>query len=393
VARVAPFVAAWVTLPWLIVSLFLAGVVPGGWRLLLTLLAAVLVAGGIRVSGFAPRRYPGAFLRRLVFVPFYYVFLFLPLVAINGLVGALVGWPFIGPLAGGRVAIAGVIATFITLGVAGYLGSRRLVVKRLDITHPHVPREFDGLRLVQLSDLHVGPQTSRAFLAKVADLTREAAPDIIAFTGDQVDDFTRDVEHFVEAFGHLRAPLGVFAIVGNHDVYAGWPGVERGMLEAGIRVLVNDGVSLRREGATLWIGGTGDSAANQFPATTGPQDNADGVGVHPVRGPVPDLDRTMAAAPNDAFRVVLAHNPALWPGLVQRKAHLTLSGHTHHGQFSIPPWNWCLASPFVRYAMGRYEQGGSILYVSPGTNYWGIPLRLGAWPEVTVVTLKADGRR
>jgi predicted MPP superfamily phosphohydrolase len=96
----------------------------------------------------------------------------------------------------------------------------------------------------------------------------------------------------------------------------------------------------------------------------------------------------MAAVPPGAYSVVLAHNPALWRGLAERGARVTLSGHTHHGQLSIPAWNWCLASPFLEHAMGRYDQGASTLYINPGTNYWGLPLRLGAWPEVTLVTLK-----
>ena len=388
VAYIAPFVAAWITVPWVVVGLFLAGIVPGGWRTLVAFLGVVLGAAGIRIQSFATSRYPGAFLRRLVFVPLYYVFLFLPLVAIATMVGALLGWPFLGVAAAGRVAIEGVVSVFLALGIVGYVGSRRLVVRHVDVAHPLVPREFDGLRLIQLSDLHVGPQTSSAFLARIADRVQQGQPDIIAFTGDQVDDFSQDVQHFVQAFGHLEAPLGVFAIAGNHDVYAGWAGVEAGMRGAGIRVLVNEGISVTRGGATLWIGGTGDSSAQQFPATKGPHDDGGASASQRVSSPVPDLNQTMAGAPDDAFRVVLAHNPALWPGLTQRAAHLTLSGHTHHGQFSIPGWNWCLASPFVRYAMGRYEHAGSILYVSPGTNYWGIPLRLGAWPEVTVVTLR-----
>lgn len=96
----------------------------------------------------------------------------------------------------------------------------------------------------------------------------------------------------------------------------------------------------------------------------------------------------MAAIPRDGYSIVLAHNPALWPGLAARGARLTLSGHTHHGQISIPALRWCLASPFLEHAMGRYDQGRSVLYINPGTNHWGLPLRLGAWPEVTIVTLR-----
>ena len=88
------------------------------------------------------------------------------------------------------------------------------------------------------------------------------------------------------------------------------------------------------------------------------------------------------------FTVVLAHNPALWPHLAERGVRLTLSGHTHYGQVAIPRLGWSLASMFLEHAMGAYSKGRSVLYINPGTNYWGLPLRLGALPEVTVVTLR-----
>lgn len=380
--RVFTFLLAWLTIPWLIVSFFMVGVMPGGWATLAGILVLALGAAGLRTRGFATRSYASAIMRSLVFVPFYYFFLFLPLLAIGAILGALVAWPFAGPVTGGRAAIEGLTALLGLLVVAGYAGSKRLVVRQVDFRHPMVPPEFDGLRIVQLSDLHVGPHTSSGFLMRILEAVERARPDIIAFTGDQVDDYAEDAAQFVELFGRLRAPLGLYAIAGNHDIYAGWKRVAATLRGAGIHVMENEGLSLRRGRGTLWIGGTGDPAARQFAGNS--------EGQEPVfrGGPIPDLDRTMADAPADAFRLVLAHNPALWDGLAERGAHLTLSGHTHHGQFSIPTLNWSVASPFVKYAMGRHTSGDATLYISPGTNFWGIPFRLGAWPEVTVVTLR-----
>jgi hypothetical protein len=96
----------------------------------------------------------------------------------------------------------------------------------------------------------------------------------------------------------------------------------------------------------------------------------------------------MARVAPDELSIVLAHNPALWPSLAQRGARLTLSGHTHHGQLSIPSLGWSLASPFLEHAMGVHRDGDALLYIAPGTNFWGIPFRLGAYPEVTVLTLR-----
>jgi predicted MPP superfamily phosphohydrolase len=370
------FIGAWLGLPWLVVSLFMAGVVPGGWWTLSGLLVFALSAIVARVQGMRGRVAPNGMMRTLLLMPFTYLFLSLPLIALASLLGALLAWPLVGPLAGGRFAIELAVIVMSALGVAGYFGSRRLVVKRIEVEHARVPAEFDGLRIVHLTDLHVGPHTSRSFLARVAAEVERLEPDLIAFTGDQVDDYAADTDHFVRAFGHLRAPLGVFAIPGNHDVYAGWESVEARLRSAGLHVLVNEGMSFTRGEATLWVGGTGDPAAGRFDGT----------------GPAPDVGKTMASAPSDAFRLVLAHNPALWKGLAQHDAHLTLSGHTHYGQLAIPACEWSMASAFLEHSMGRYEAGESILYINPGTNYWGIPFRLGAWPEITLVTLRRQGQ-
>jgi predicted MPP superfamily phosphohydrolase len=213
----------------------------------------------------------------------------------------------------------------------------------------------------------VGPHTSRSYLAAVARKVRDARPDLIAITGDQVDDYARDVVYFAEAFAGLSAPLGVFAVPGNHDVYAGWSAVRAGLEAIGITVLVNDAVEVLRGMGSFWVAGTGDPAGGEA---------------------APDLSRTLARVPEGAFTIALAHNPALWPRLARRGVHLTLSGHTHYGQLSIPSLGWSLASPFLEYAMGAHRLAESLLYINPGTNYWGLPFRIGALPEVTVLMLR-----
>jgi predicted MPP superfamily phosphohydrolase len=106
----------------------------------------------------------------------------------------------------------------------------------------------------------------------------------------------------------------------------------------------------------------------------------------------PDLDRAFAAVPPGVPVVALAHNPVLWPALAERGAALTLSGHTHWGQLALPRRGWSLASTFLEHAMGAYHEGDALLYVHPGTGYWGIPFRLGAYPEVTAITLRRADR-
>ncbi len=360
---------------WTVVGVFVWPIVPGGiWTLVLgaTLTTAPV---GVLLRGWHVDAYPSAWTRVLVLRPFWYALLLMPFLVAAGILGALAGWPFSGALAGGRTAILGFGALMAVFVIWGYFGSRRLVVKHVKVTIPDLPPELEGVRIVQLSDLHIGPHTPPAHVRRIVKAVEAAEGDLLVFTGDQVDDYDRDVAHFGRAFGHLRASMGVFAIAGNHDIYAGWEGVREGMAKAGMTVLVNDAVPVTRGDATLWVAGTGDPAARQW-------------GVTDPNAPAPDLDKTMAKIPPGAISLVLAHNPALWPGLVERGASLTLSGHTHHGQFSIPMLNWCLASPFLEFAMGMHTRAASTLYINPGTNYWGLPLRVGAWPEVSVVTLR-----
>ena len=320
--------------------------------------------------------YPTAAFRLLVVRPVLYIQLLLPFVAAAGVGGALVGAPFGRALWGGQVGALGMLGAGLVLLITGYAGTRRLVVRRVDAEVPGLPAEFDGIRIAQLSDLHVGPQTPRAFLRRVVEATNALGANVIAVTGDLVDDRAEDVTAYIAGLGGLEAPLGVYMIPGNHDIMAGWETVHRGLRAAGIgTVLVNAMHILRRGSASLALVGTGDPAARR-------------------RGPAaaaPDIAKALRAVPPDVTVVALAHNPALWPLLVERGVAVTLSGHTHWGQFAVPHLDWSLASLFLERAMGAHRAESSLLYINPGTGYWGIPFRIGASPEITLVTLhRAD---
>lgn len=361
-------------LSWLLVAAFVYDLVPGGWITLVVLWTASVAPLFVLARNLLRGGYASANVRRFVFRFFWYTQLMMIVLAFASAVGFVAGLPFGASVRGGRIVILGLAPLLVLMGLWGYVGSKRLVVRKLDVHLRDLPPPLEGLCIVQLSDLHVGPHTSKKHLARIAEATQRARPHIIALTGDQVDDYPRNMEVFAERLGHLRAPLGVFAIAGNHDVYAGWSAVRKGLERMGVTVLVNRAVALRHQGTEFWLGGTGDPAASQF--TRGDE------------SPAPDIARTLSAIPNGAFSIALAHNPALWPALAARKVPLTLSGHTHHGQFSVPSHNWSLASLFLEHAMGAHEREGSVLYISPGANYWGIPFRIGALPEVTVLTLR-----
>jgi predicted MPP superfamily phosphohydrolase len=384
--RVAARAAAYFVVTW---GLLLALAATAGP---LVLLAALGVAAYtmLPIVAFARRggswrRYPTAGFRLGVVRPALYAQLLLPVVAAAGALGVL------GGLAAGHAAAAGRWAALAALGaglaafLAGWLGSRRLVVREVEARVPGLPAAFDGLRIVQLSDLHMGPQTSRHFLARAVRAAAALRPDLVVLTGDLVDDRAEDAAGFAAWVEELddatRASLGVVLIPGNHDVYAGWPAVARALRRGTrARVLVNDAHVLRREGAALALVGTGDPAGGR---ASGPA-SAD-----PDERPGPDLDRAFARVPAGVPVVAFAHNPVLWPPLARRGVAVTLSGHTHWGQFALPRRGWSLASPFLEHAMGGYQDGDALLYVHPGTGFWGIPFRLGAYPEVAAVTLRA----
>lgn len=317
--------------------------------------------------------YPRKAFRLFVLRVFWYTQLALPLVAGAGLVGAIIGAPFHSSLAGGRI---GATIIGVTLGVfiaIGYLGASALVVREVVAELPDLPSEFDGFRIVQLTDLHIGPHLPRKRLERIAREVAEMDPHLIAVTGDIVDDRSEDLEVYASVFGAMTAPNGVFLIPGNHDIYAGWPAVERRLRRGDLgTLLVNESREITRGGATITLVGTGDPAGRGFP-------DAD---------VSPDIDRSLAGIPAGRTIIALAHNPSLFPALAGGGVALTLSGHTHWGQVALPAAGWSMAGMFLEDAMGINTRGRSLLYISPGTGYWGIPFRIGATGEITAVTLR-----
>ena len=344
----------------------IAGLVASGVAVYTTVPVIVFLARGL---GFRNR--PGVAFRLWLLRPLWYVQLTLPIATLAWLAGFVAGAPFGAGLATAQAVLLGAVALLLALFAVGYAGSRRLVVRELMVTVPGLPDAFNGFRIAQISDLHVGPHLPARTHKQIVAVVERHTPDLIAITGDLVDDHAGDTEDFVAAFAALSAPSGVFAVPGNHDVYAGWAGVERRLRTTSIRLLVNRAHLLHRGDAVLAVVGTGDPAAGA-----------------PPRPGAPDVTRSLADVPDGAAVVALAHNPSLWPALAERGVALTLSGHTHWGQVAFPRLGWSLASPFLRYAMGAHNARGSMLYINPGTGYWGLPFRLGAYAEVTIVTLR-----
>jgi predicted MPP superfamily phosphohydrolase len=357
---------------WLVVATLAAPVIRGGW---LTMAVAMLVLTGLPLATFIRRQrrreYPGALVRLLVYRPFWYAQLLMLSTGIAGVAGVILGAPFGASSTVGRWTV-GAAASLYAIGViAGWIGSRWLHVRQLTATFPDLPPGLEGLRIVQLSDLHIGPQTSRRFLDRVRSAVRVAGSDLIVITGDLVDDHAPDVAHYARSLGDLSAPLGVYVVPGNHDVYANWPAVRGELERMPVTILVNDSRLIERGRARFAVAGTGDPAGRSIATSHA----------------APDIDAALRDVPPETFTIALAHNPSLWPALADRGVHLTLSGHTHWGQLALPAFKWSLAGVFLDHAMGVVTRNASLLYIHPGTGFWGIPFRIGARPEVTIITL------
>ncbi len=236
---------------------------------------------------------------------------------------------------------------------------------------PGLSRRLDGFTIVQLSDLHIGTFVGEPELRAAEDLVRRARPDLLILTGDLLDHDPRlgdTLARFVRRLG-AYARHGVVAIPGNHDYYAGVDAVTAAVTGGGGTMLINDGRVIGDAGASFALLGVDD--------IYGPRTDPRAAG--------PDLDRAIATVPVDLPRVLLCHNPQLFPLLAPRVG-LQLSGHTHGGQinFGVRPARLVLGHPFIA---GAYHLGDTSLYVNRGFGTTGPPARIGSAPEVSRIIL------
>ncbi|NTU78943.1 MAG: metallophosphoesterase [Chloroflexales bacterium] len=276
-----------------------------------------------------------------------------------------------GVLASLAVAAAGLPA-MVALGIAGAAGAayallhepRNPRLEQITLRFADLPRGLDGMRIGQISDMHLGMRyTAENGRWAVAQMARER-PDLLVFTGDFVS-----YEHAIPDLpvilaGLPRAPLGAFAVPGNHDYWEGVPEIQRALAPLGIEFLIN---AHRR----LTFGG------DEF-VLAGVDDLWDGA---------PDLRVTLDDAPRGMFTLLLAHCPDVADEAAEHGVHVQLSGHTHGGHMCLPGLgSFCLPRYGWRYPIGHEWIGATQLYVSRGLG--GLPLRLGCSPEATIITLR-----
>jgi predicted MPP superfamily phosphohydrolase len=251
----------------------------------------------------------------------------------------------------------------------GAYRARRPVLERRSISIPGLGAGMDGLRVVQISDVHVGPTLGRGFLESVVERVNALEPDVIAVTGDLVDGFVPALREAVSPISKLKAKLGVFYVTGNHEMYYGASAWEAEVARLGLTVLHNDHRVLEQNGARLVIGGTPDHDGGHFSAEHAPN---------------PAI--AFQGAPDDAPRILLAHQPRSARQAAPHRVALQLSGHTHGGQIFPFMFFVRLQQPVIR---GLREISGVQVYTHRGTGYWGPPIRIGASAEIAELTLRA----
>jgi predicted MPP superfamily phosphohydrolase len=271
------------------------------------------------------------------------------------------------PAAAVRAALVAAVAL-----VAGAFGLRSALrppaLQRVEIALERWPESLDGFRIVQISDLHIGPILGRAFAEQLVARANALEPDLVALTGDLVDGSVRQLADEVAPLAGLRARHGVYFVTGNHDHYSGarrWCEKAR---ELGMHVLRNQRVEVRDGDAAFDLVGVDDHHGSHF-----------------GRGGGEDLGAALDGRDCSRPAVLLAHDPSTFKRASTMAIDLQISGHTHGGQ--IWPFG-VLVHLAIRFVAGRFRRNGAELYVSRGTGFWGPPMRLFAPAELTEIVLR-----
>lgn len=255
---------------------------------------------------------------------------------------------------------------------------------KLDL--PGLPDAFRGLKVVHISDIHSGSLTDRQAVEKGVQRILDLSPDIIFFTGDLVNDYAGEMDEYREVFARLKAPMGVYSCLGNHDYgdYRSWPSPEAKAAnleqlkklhgEMGWKLLMNEHVRLERNGQHIAVLGIENWGAKAN---------------FPKYGRLEDAWRGTESYP---FKILLSHDPSHWDAQVLKEypdIDLMLSGHTHGMQFGveIPGFRWSPVQYVYRQWAGLYRRGKQHLYVNRGFGFLGYPGRVGILPEITLLEL------
>lgn len=283
--------------------------------------------------------------------------------------------PSHGPALARWLAGIACIAVSIAAIYAIYEARKPVRIRDLSVTLPRLPAALSGTTIVQISDIHVGPTLGPAFLQSVVESVNALSPDLVAITGDLIDDHPERFPAMLAPLAGLRARQGIFFVTGNHEYYNSGRGLDgaEAVIEIlgrmGIRTLRNERVSIGDNGASFDLGGVYDYRAGSF----GPEHR-------------PNIEPVVAGRDPSRELVLLAHQPRFVRIAARHGVGLQLSGHTHGGQL----WPFSVIVGIVEtFLAGLYRFGDTQLYVSRGTGYWGPPMRLAAPSEITRIRLLA----
>jgi len=270
--------------------------------------------------------------------------------------------------------------------IYGFTNKYDYRVKKVSINFQNLPAPFRGLKIVQISDVHSGSFTNKAAVHNGIKKILDLKPDLILFTGDLVNNRADEMDNYKDIFGQLKAPMGVYSVLGNHDYgdYVQWQSerhkaqnlekLKQTQLEMGWRLLMNEHVVFEREGAKMALLGIENWGAKAR---------------FPKYGKMNEAYKGTEGIP---FKVLMSHDPSHWEAEVlesYKDIDLMLSGHTHGMQFGVEiPWlKWSPVQYVYKQWAGLYKNGHQHLYVNRGFGFLAYPGRVGILPEITLIEL------
>ncbi|WP_405378870.1 metallophosphoesterase [Nonlabens sp. Asnod3-A02] len=286
-----------------------------------------------------------------------------------------------------KVGLAVAALPFGAILYGAWRGKYDYQVREYELTFDDLPDAFDGYKITQLSDIHVGSFDDKEEVKYAIDLANEQQSDLILFTGDLVNNVATEMNGWESIFGSLKAKDGVYSVLGNHDYgdYVQWDTDEakeenmqhlyKIQKDMGWRLMLDENEKITRGTDSISLVGVQNWGGGRFPKYG-------------------DLEKASQGLSKEEFKVLLSHDPTHWDLQVKdddKKYHLTLSGHTHGMQFGIEIPGFIKLSPawfvYKKWA-GIYKEAGQFLNVNRGFGFLGYSGRAGIWPEITVITLK-----
>jgi predicted MPP superfamily phosphohydrolase len=275
------------------------------------------------------------------------------------------------------------LATF-SFGIIS--GAHDYRVRKRVITSPNLPKEFDGIRIAQLSDIHTGSFFNKTAVQGGVDLLNAQKPDLVCFTGDLVNNQSDEAKPYLDIFKKVDAPLGVHSTMGNHDYgdYRGWSTKEAKIKDVaqlhdmhrymGWNIMLNENKTIKVDGAEIALLGLENWGAGGF-------------------SKYGDMEKTYKGTEEIPYKILLSHDPSHWDAQVRPQypdVDLMLAGHTHGMQFGIEigDWRWSPSKFVYKQWADLYQEGNQYLYVNRGYGFIGYPGRVGILPEITILELK-----